>query len=149
MTATIEERLRRLEHLEEIRTLLTAYGRLLDQRDLAGYAALFARNGTWTGPYIGSAEGPAAIQALLEKNLSAVAGDDPAGAHHVMSNMVIEIEGETASAWSRWTYVVPGDARKPSIALSGHYDDVLTREAGRWKFKSRVVSGDLPGVTES
>jgi ketosteroid isomerase-like protein len=146
MTASIEERLRRLEDLEEIRAVLTAYGRLLDQRDLAGYARLFARNGTWTGPYIGSAEGPAAIQALLEKNLSAVAGDDPAGAHHIMSNMVVELAGDTATAWSRWTYVIPGDARKPSIALSGHYDDVLTRESGRWRFKSRVVSGDLPGV---
>jgi 3-phenylpropionate/cinnamic acid dioxygenase small subunit len=149
MTATIEERLRRLEHREEIRDLLTAYGKLLDERDLAGYAALFARNGTWTGPYIGSAEGPAAIQALLEKNLGAVAGDDPAGAHHIMSNMAIEIEGDAAKAWSRWTYVVPGDARQPSIALSGHYDDVLTREGGRWRFKSRVVSGDLPGVGAS
>ncbi len=146
MTATIEERLRRLEDLEEIRSLLTAYGRLLDERDLAGYAALFAANGRWTGPYIGSAEGPAGIQALLEKNLSAVAGDEPGGAHHVMSNMAIRVDGDTAAAWSRWTYIVPGDKRMPNLALSGHYDDVLTRENGRWKFKSRVVSGDLPGV---
>jgi uncharacterized protein (TIGR02246 family) len=146
MTATIEGRLRRLEDMEEIRCLLTAYGRLLDERDLAGYAALFASDGKWTGPYIGSAEGPAGIQALLERNLKAVAGDEPAGAHHIMSNMAIDILGDTASAWSRWTYVIPGDARKPTLALSGHYDDLLTREDGRWRFKSRVVSGDLPGV---
>ncbi len=147
MAATLEERLRKLEDIEEIRSLLTAYGRLLDERDLAAYAALFARNGTWTGPYIGSAEGPQAIQALLEKNLSAVAGAEPAGAHHIMSNMAIETAADTAKAWSRWTYVVPGQERKPGLALSGHYDDVLVREDGRWRFKSRVVSGDLPGVT--
>jgi uncharacterized protein (TIGR02246 family) len=148
MTGALESRLRRLEDLEEIRALLTAYGRLLDQRDLAGYSRLFAPDGRWTGPYIGTAAGPAAIQALLEKNLPAVAGQEPAGAHHIMSNMVIEIDGDTARAWSRWTYVVPGEQRAPSLALSGHYDDILTRQDGRWLFSSRVVSGDLPGVGE-
>ncbi len=142
----VDDRLRKLEDLEEIRSLLTAYGILLDRRDLAGYAALFARSGRWTGPYIGTAEGPGAIQALMEKNLSAVAGAEPAGAHHIMSNMMIEIDADTATAWSRWTYVVPGEQRKPSLALSGHYDDILVREDGRWKFKSRQVSGDLPGL---
>jgi|ERR1700722_3815644 SnoaL-like domain len=146
MTDTLETRLRRLEGLEEIRSLLTEYGRLLDRRDLAGYAALFAKDGSWTGPYIGSAIGPKAIQELLESKLSAVAGDEPAGAHHIMSNMMIDIEGSTARVWSRWTFVVPGAERKPTLALCGHYDDVLTLEGGRWKFKSRVVSGDLPGV---
>lgn len=141
MTATVEQRLRRLEDLEEIRALLTAYGRLLDERDLAGYAALFADHGRWSGPYVGCAEGPAGIQALMEEKL----GPPTRGAHHLVSNMMIDLDNDTATAWSRWTYVVPGDERKPGLALSGHYDDVLTRENGRWKFQSRAVSGDLPG----
>jgi hypothetical protein len=145
----VEARLQRLEDLEEIRDLLTAYGILLDQRDLAGYSALFAGNGTWTGPYIGRAQGPAAIQNLLERKLGDVAGKAPEGAHHIMSNMAITIDGDTATAWSRWTFVVGGDGRKPTLALSGHYDDVLVRESGRWRFQSRIVSGDLPGVTEA
>jgi hypothetical protein len=147
MASTIDERLRHLEDLEEIRALLTAYGTLLDQRDLAGYAALFSRQGRWTGPYIGAAEGPAAIRALMAEKLDTLAGTERAGAHHIMSNMTITIEAQAAKAWSRWTYIVPGEQRKPSLALSGHYDDVLIREDGRWKFKSRVVSGDLPGVS--
>ena len=147
MASTIDERLRHLEDLEEIRALLTAYGNLLDRRDLAGYAALFSKQGRWTGPYIGTAEGPAAIQALLTEKLDTLAGTEREGAHHIMSNMTIAIGTDTASAWSRWTYIIPGEQRKPSLALSGHYDDVLVREDGRWRFKSRVVSGDLPGVT--
>ncbi len=146
MAATLEERLRKLEDIEEIRSLLTAYGRLLDERDLAAYAALFARNGTWTGPYIGSAEGPQAIQALLEKNLSAVAGAEPAGAHHIMSNMAIETAADTA----RRGRGGPMSCRPGAQAGPGS-ERTLRRCPGpggrRWRFKSRVVSGDLPGVT--
>jgi hypothetical protein len=145
MSRTPEEKLQYLLDLEEIRALLLEYGDTLDRRDLAGYSRLFAKTGKWTGPYVGSATGPDAILALLEKNLPKVAGDKPSGAHHLMTNMRIEINGDRATAWSRWTYVVPGPKREPTL-LRGHYDDVLTREAGRWRFQSRVVSGDLPGV---
>jgi hypothetical protein len=146
MSRTLEEKLQYLLDLEEIRALLLEYGDTLDRRDLAGYSRLFAKTGKWTGPYVGSATGPDAILALLEENLPKVAGDKPSGAHHLMTNMRIEINGDRATAWSRWTYVVPGPKREPTLLLSGHYDDVLTREAGRWRFQSRVVSGDLPGV---
>jgi hypothetical protein len=145
MTATVEQRLQRLEDIEEIRLLLIQYGTLLDRRDMAAYASLFAMSGRWTGPYVGSAEGPAAILSLMEKNLAPPVGP---GANHIMSDIVIEVNGDSAKAWSRWTYVVPGEERKPTLALSGHYDDVLTRENGRWRFKARVVSGDLPGVPD-
>jgi 3-phenylpropionate/cinnamic acid dioxygenase small subunit len=140
-----EERLQYLLDLEEIRSLLLEYGTTLDNRDLAAYSRLFAQNGKWTGPFVGSATGPAAILALLEKNLPAVAGEKPSGAHHLMTNMRIEMDGDRATAWSRWTYIVPGPKREPTLLLSGHYDDVLAREGGRWRFQSRVVSGDLPG----
>ncbi len=146
MSATFEERLQRLLDLEEIRALLTEYGSALDRRDYVAYSRLFAQQGSWTGPFVGSASGPDAIRALLEKNMPAVAGDAQSGAHHLLTNMRVEIRGDTATAWSRWTYVVPGPNREPTLALSGHYDDVLTREAGAWKFQSRVVAGDLPGT---
>lgn len=145
MPVTLEERLRYLLDVEEIRNLLLEYGITLDKRDLVGYSRLFARNGTWTGPFVGSATGPDAILALLEKNLPAVAGAEPSGAHHLMTNMRVEVAGDRGSAWSRWTYIVPGPKREPTLLLSGHYEDELIRENGRWRFLSRVVSGDLPG----
>ena len=139
MANSVEERLRRLEDAEEIRLLLTDYVRLLDAYDLPAYAALFAREGEWTGPYVGSARGPQAILELMRTHLR----PGSRGAHHIVSNMVVEVEGDRGSAWSRWTYVVPGADGAPSLAVSGRYDDRLVRENGRWRFAARIVAGDL------
>lgn len=147
MASTLEERLQSLLDTEEIRNLLLDYGITLDRRDLFAYSRLFARQGSWTGPYVGSATGPDAILALLEEKLSPHVADT-AGAHHLMTNMRITVSGDRATAWSRWTYVVPGPKRAPTLLLSGHYDDELVREEGGWRFLSRVVHGDLPGVDE-
>ena len=142
---TLEHRIRRLEDIEEIRAVLIAYGRTLDQRDFEGYSRLFARDGTWTGGF-GSATGPAAILAMLEQNLGAAGSALPSGSHHLLTNMSIEPDGDKAQAWSRWSFVVAGADGKPSILFTGQYDDVLTREDGRWRFRSRTVSADFPFV---
>lgn len=145
MTSPFEARLQTLLDTEEIRALLLDYGITLDRRDLAAYSRLFARNGSWTGPYIGAATGPEGILALLEKNLP-VPGPEMAGAHHLMTNMRIRVDGDRASAWSRWTYIVPGPKREPTVVISGHYEDDLVREEGQWRFLARIVHGDIPGV---
>jgi hypothetical protein len=64
--------------------------------------------------------------------------------YHLLSNFVITVNGDTATAWSRWAFVVPGD-RGAAIAQAGRYDDTLVRENGRWRFKKRVASNDTPG----
>jgi hypothetical protein len=65
---TLESRLQRLEDMEEIRIVLTEYGRTLDARDFAAYSQLFAKDGEWVGGF-GTVQGPAAIQAFMEKNV--------------------------------------------------------------------------------
>jgi uncharacterized protein (TIGR02246 family) len=136
-------RLQRLEDTEEIRTLLLDYGRFLDSRDLAAYSRLFAKDGEWVGGF-GSAQGPAAILAFMEKNLGT--GPNRTNTYHLLTNFVIDVKGDTATAWSRWTFVTPGSDGKPVIAQAGRYDDTLVRENGRWKFKRRVASNDLPAA---
>ena len=140
-TPSVEARLQRLEDIEEIRTLLLDYGRLLDSRDLAGYSRLFAKDGEWVGGF-GSAQGPAAIQVFMEKNLGT--GPNRTNTYHLLTNFVIDVKGDTATAWSRWTYVTPGADGRPVIAQAGRYDDILVRENGRWRFKRRTASSDLP-----
>ena len=61
--------MQRLEDTEEIRTVLTEYGRTLDNRDFAAYSRLFVKDGTWTGGF-GTVQGQAAIQAFMEKNVA-------------------------------------------------------------------------------
>ncbi len=136
-------RIQRLEAIEEIRTLLTDYGRLLDAHDLGGYSKLFAEDGEWVGGF-GSAKGHAAIQALMEKNLGVAPRNKPGSTFHLLTNFEIDVKGDTATAWSRWTFVVTGAENKPSPMYAGYYDDTLVRERGRWKFKRRVVTNDIP-----
>ncbi|HEY7447450.1 MAG TPA: nuclear transport factor 2 family protein [Vicinamibacterales bacterium] len=134
-------RIQRLEDREEIRLLLLDYGRFLDSRDFGAYSRLFAKDGTWVGGF-GSVQGPAAIQAFMEKNIGTA--PNRANNYHLLSNFAIDVQGDEAVAWSRWAFVVPGTDGRPIIAQAGHYDDALIRENGRWKFQRRVAGSDLP-----
>ena len=90
---------------------------------------------------MGTVQGPAAIQAFMEK---AIPGANTAHNFHLLSNFVIDVQGDTATAWSRWQFVAPDQDGRPVVAQAGRYDDTLVREDGRWKFKRRVAANDLP-----
>jgi SnoaL-like domain len=136
-------RIQRLEDIEEIRILLTDYGRFLDAHALKAYSQLFAEDGEWVGGF-GRAKGPAAVQALMEKNLGVTSKSKPGSTYHLLTNLVIDVQGNTATAWSRWTFVVTGADNRPAMLYGGHYDDILVRESGHWKFKRRVAANDIP-----
>ena len=134
----VEARLRALEDKEQIAQLLIDYGRHLDSRDLAAYASLFATDGEWVGGF-GTVKGRAEIKAFMEKSLGT--GPNRNNSYHIMSNFVITVKGDTATAWSRWTFVTPG-ASGATIAQAGRYDDNFVRENGAWTFKKRTASND-------
>ncbi len=135
---SIENRLQRLEDEQEIRNVLLDYGRFLDSRDFGAYSRLFATDGEWVGGF-GSVQGPANIQAFMEKNIGT--GPNRGNSYHLLSNFVITVQGDSAVAWSRWAYIVPGE-RGATVAQAGRYDDTLVRQNGQWKFKRRVASND-------
>jgi len=137
--------LQRLEDIEAIRNLLVDYGRTLDRRDFAAYAALFARDGVWDGGF-GAGKGPAAIEAMMRKNMGGALITGPQSNFHIMSNFRIDVSGDTGTAWSRWTFVSQqGPGGKLQILYAGRYDDELVREDVLWKFKLRKVTADAPG----
>ena len=136
---SVTARLQRFEDKEEIQALLLDYGRSLDARDFATYASLFAKDGQWIGGF--GTVAAADIKAFMEK---AMGTQNTAKNYHLLSNFVITVKGDTATAWSRWAFVVPGE-RGAAISQAGRYDDELVRENGRWKFKKRVASNDTPG----
>jgi len=143
-TSSVESRLKQLEDKEQIAHALIDYGRHLDSRDLAAYAALFATDGEWVGGF-GTVKGRANIQAFMEKSLGT--GPNRGGSYHIMSNFVVTVKGDTATAWSRWTFVTPGD-RGAAIAQAGRYDDTFVRENGVWKFRRRVASNGTAPPTK-
>jgi ketosteroid isomerase-like protein len=143
MMASVEDRLRLLEDKEAIRTVLIDYGRALDSRDTQAYSDLFAADGEWSGG-IGQARTPAGIKKMLD---DLFAGSRNGGgfskAHHVMANMAISVDGDTATAVSRWIWLTGDTNGSPVVMRAGYYDDAFTRENGSWKIQSRRAVTEL------
>lgn len=145
---SIAARIAELEDEREIRELLIQYAMRLDARDHAGYARLFAENGEWSGG-MGQARGPAAIEAMLDKGLGTPPPDFVNTQNfHLMSNFLVTITGDEATALSRLTYFVRGPENTPVPMLAGRYEDHLVREHGRWVFQRRTVIGEIPTMAE-
>jgi uncharacterized protein (TIGR02246 family) len=139
---TLAARVQVLEDREAIRALIMAYGQAHDHRDYRRFASLFAADGEWIGG-LGSARGPEAIFALMDERI----GHDPqpagSGTFHVMTNDQIEIDGDRASATTKWIYLTPGEDGSPRPTYLGHYDDEFIRENGEWKFLRRQSISDI------
>ena len=136
-----EARLQKLEDVAAIHTLLVRYGRTLDKRDFEAYGALFAQDGSWKGG-MGTATGPDAIAKMVAAGFDRMA-QRCTEVLHAMTSFDVEVDGDTATAWSRWTWVVVGDSGKPQTERAGHYEDTLVRERGEWKFKSRQAFTEI------
>jgi hypothetical protein len=141
---SLESRLQALEDREEIRQLLKDYGHFLDQRDFASFSQLFAeKDGEWIGG-LGKAKGSQAIRKLMEETIGNDTKKISAPNYHLFTNEIITVNGDQATATTKWMFVVQGDKGRPQPFYLGHYEDTLIREKGRWKFLRRVVYGDIP-----
>jgi hypothetical protein len=156
-------KVKQLEDTQEISNVLIAYGRALDSRDFKAFSSLFAKDGSWAGGLGSVSGGPQAIYDFMTGrigggrannngggNANAGRGRQGGGAgagttYHIMSNFKIDLNGDTATASSRWTFV--SAARGPGIQLAGRYEDTLLREGGYWKIKSRQAFNDVTGPT--
>jgi hypothetical protein len=137
-----EVRLRKMEDVEAIHSLLVHYGRELDKRDYKAYGALFAQDGSWKGG-MGTATGPDAIGKMVAAGFEKMSPSLYTNSYHLMSSFDVDVNGDTATAWSRWTWVVVGADAKPRPERAGHYEDTLIRERGEWKFKSRQAFTEI------
>jgi uncharacterized protein (TIGR02246 family) len=132
-----------LEDREEIRALIMAYGAAHDGRDYRAFANLFAeRDGEWVGG-LGSAKGREAIFELMDKTIGHNPQPGGSGTFHLLTNDQIVIDGDRASATTKWLYLTPTDEGRPQMVFLGHYDDVFVRENGHWKFLRREAFGDI------
>jgi len=141
----MEHRLRQLEDKDAIRTLLIEYGRTLDARDFKSFSELFAKDdGVWDGG-MGVAKGRAAIRKLMEDTIGKNTGAVKSPNFHLFDNEVITVDGDTATAFCKWSFVVQGEDRRPQWVYLGHYNDTFIREDGHWKFLLRKVTSAIPG----
>jgi 3-phenylpropionate/cinnamic acid dioxygenase small subunit len=137
-------RVQRLEDREEIRALLLAYGRALDSRDFIAFSELFAEEeGEWVGG-LGAAKGRQAIFDLMDSTIGHDRPRTGPPSYHVFSNEQITVDGDRASATTKWIFVMQSDEASPRWVYLGHYDDTFIREDGRWRFLKRQAFTDIP-----
>jgi hypothetical protein len=153
-------RMKMIEDRQEIEQLLMGdYPRALDSANWPVYGSFFAKNGELIMQ--GGATkrtGPAAITEFFTK-LPAAGGQAvptapspcpvPMGTPrtmHVVTNLSLHIDGDTATDQAYWETIATRDC-KSVVAGAGHYEDVLTREDGKWKFAKREIFDDLPPRT--
>ena len=134
-----------LEARTEINALMLAYGRTLDSRDFAAFAALWAADAEYVQGKGPGAKGPAAIRAVLERAFAQNSAGVREPNFHVFFNIAIgPIEADHAAAFSRSAFVAAGPGGKLEVVIAAHYDDRFIREDGRWKFLRRVIAADRP-----
>jgi uncharacterized protein (TIGR02246 family) len=134
-------RVQTLEDREAIRALLVSYARTLDERDFAGFEQLWARDAEFVGGASDTAKGPAAIRDLLQSLLKVNAAPVPGRDFHLVMNQTVEVTGDTATGFSRGTWVVTDPDKKMRISIIANYYDQFVREGGRWKFKRHQIGG--------
>ena len=145
----IAARLQVLEDREAIRALLVSYARTLDERDFAGFEQLWAEDAEFVGGVNNSAKGPAAIRDLLQGLLKVNAAPVPGRDWHLVMNQTVDVTGDTATGFSRGTWVVTDPEKKLQVSIIANYYDQFVREGGRWKFKRHQIGGAAPASSGS
>ena len=125
-----------LEEKDAIREVLAEYCFRLDGGDYDGMAALFADDGSWDTAF-GKATGRAGI-AGLARDIRARAGDNRPRAIHLVTNIAVALNGDTATVRSNWT-VVQNSPSGPKIGSGGGYADEMVKQNGRWLFRYRKI----------
>jgi hypothetical protein len=130
----LEERLKRLEDLEEIRALYIDYGRYLDSSEVAPYAMLFARDAKLRyGPVMRADNREEVAQAAAK--VMQPASDATRRTVHLLASPSIALNGDTATGECVWAAVSASEAG-PRMLFGRHIDE-LVREDGRWCFAKR------------
>jgi uncharacterized protein (TIGR02246 family) len=116
----------------QIRNLIRAYNRALDDRRSDLLAELFAEDGLIRA--MGSTTtGREAIRSMIAE--TGTSGERPHTAHHT-TNTLVTLEGDSATAESDFMVLRRGTAGT-EIMLAGRYRDRLVRGSDGWRFSER------------
>ena len=130
-----------LEAKDAIRELMAAYAQALDACRFADVAACFAPDGEWTTDY-GAARGPAEIEAFI-RGIVPVKGEGPQRKHYI-TNIIIKVDGETASAVS--DYLIVRESENGLIpVMGGTYKDCFVKTPAGWRFSRKELEHHIAG----
>jgi hypothetical protein len=124
-----------LAEKDVIREVMAEYCFCLDNNRFSDMAALFTDDGTWDTAF-GKGTGHAGIEALVRR-LRTSDTPLPRAIHHV-TNVVIKVDGATATSFSNWV-TVQNSPQGPKIGSAGSYTDDMVKRDGRWLFRYRKI----------
>ena len=133
----------------EVEALLFRYADAIDAGDFDAVGALFTHGricaDTADGP-LTLAEGAAAVGGFY-RDLVITYDDGTPRTRHTVTNVVVTIDEERASATGRSSYTVfqQVEGRPVETIAIGRYADTFHRIEGEWWFESRVMAMDLRG----
>jgi hypothetical protein len=124
-----------LAEKDAIREVMAEYCFCLDNDRFSDMAALFTDDGTWDTAF-GKGTGHAGVEALVRR-LRTSDTPLPRAIHHV-TNVVIKVDGATATGFSNWV-TVQNSPQGPKIGSAGSYADEMAKQDGKWLFRYRKI----------
>jgi hypothetical protein len=133
---SLEAEIKRVVDERAIERLLLSYNRCHDDRLTKDLVALFtsdARLKAMGKDIVGQEE--------LAKFFGPQPETPPrATGQHLLSNVLIDVDGDQARAVSDYTFVRRDASGVTSVVLAGRYLDVLVRTSAGWRFKDRQAT---------
>lgn len=135
---SLEQRIARLESMEQIRALKAVYCDLCDRGyDPDGLSALFTEDAVWDGGPFGRHEGRQAIHDFFKSVSHSLVF-----AAHLVTNPIIAFQDDDTAhgKWRLWEpATVNEDGKLVSKILLAAYEDVYVKVDGRWLVKSLTL----------
>jgi len=139
------------EDRAEIENLMSVYIYALDLKDPAAYVGTFTEDGVLN--HAGGIErGHAAIRAFIENSAANArrawenrytSKPRPIPNRHLIDNLELDINGDTARGRAYWTSMSVDENRQPHISEYGFYEDEYRRVNGKWLFSSRLIVNEF------
>ena len=144
MTTDIEKRIAVLEDIEEIKKLRAKYCYLVDagvagdSSKLDELITLFTEDATADFEFLGVHEGKEAVTKFYMEVVPAAISYSA----HMVSNSIIEVDGNQAHG--KWYFLVPatGKAENRAVWIQGRYEEEYVKIDGEWKWKSLIARFD-------
>ncbi|HVB66875.1 MAG TPA: nuclear transport factor 2 family protein [Acetobacteraceae bacterium] len=130
--ASIEDRL-------AISDLFVRYTCAIDAGDVETLVACFTEDGALESPAVGVYAGREAIRAFAQRFARFRQGGSQL--RHVISNLVVQVQGDRAHATCYLTVFLTRDGSSRLLA-PGQYDCELRKTDGAWRFQKRIVRHD-------
>ncbi len=135
----------RFEDWHAVNTLLMTYAEHLDSGQFVEFAALF-EHATYRIEHSGTTSvseyrGAAEVLGFCEQ--TRLYDDGTPRTKHVITNVNIQLDGDSATASSYATVFQQTDVLPLQAIASGRYLDRFSRVGGAWRFADRLITGFL------